>query len=364
MLVEQRDAQVGDPPAVTSKRRSAWRRSRRRRGWPPARGTLFNLAIALVTVLFCYIALTSINLSLAWHALRTTDYWWLAASLIPFGLGTLARALRWRSLFARGRRPPRGSVTNAMMVGYFYNNIMPARVGEAARVVVLKQRSTTAPVEIVGTIIVERLFDVLAILVIFFAAEPWLPSVSWFGAAALAALVLAALIIGAATVLAVYGERPLRMLLSPLKRLSLFSGERLDHTIAELTHGLSGLRDLRLALEAFAWTIAAWLLTALCAYVVGLALHLHIPFACGVLVAVTIGVGMILPSPPAAVGVFEGAVLIALRAYHIPLSTGLPDAVVLHLVNFLPFVLVGAFLLHYNSRHPRSAGPTELARPS
>ena len=278
--------------------------------------------------------------------------WWLIAALVPFGLGNVARGLRWRSLFARGRRPPAGAVTDAMMVGYLYNNIMPARAGEAARVVVLTQRSDTAPVEIVGTIVLERLYDVFAILVIFFAAEPWLPHVSWFGAAALAAIILAVLLAAAAIVLAVYEDRPVRLLLRPLARFSLFSGERLERTIDELVHGLSGLRHPSLALEAFMWTIAAWLMTALSSYFVAVAFHLHLPLASGVLVAVAVGLGMILPSPPAAVGVFEGAALIALSAYGIPHSSALPYAVVLHLVNFVPFVLVGAFLLHYNSRHP------------
>lgn len=306
-----------------------------------------------MTLAFSYVALSNINLSLAWRALRTSNYWWLTVALVAFALGNLARALRWRALFARGRRPPLSTVTNAMLVGYLYNNILPARAGEAARVVVLTQRSATSPVEIVGTVVLERLYDVLAILLIFFAAEPWLPHVSWFGAAALAAIVLALLLTAAAIVLAVYGDRPLRLLLRPLRRLSLFSGERLEKTVAELTHGLSGLRHPWLAVEAFVWTIAAWLLTALCAYLVSLAFHLHLPFACGVLVAVAIGLGMILPSPPAAVGVFEGAALIALSAYGVPHSSALPYAVVLHLVNFVPFVIVGALLLHYNSRHPR-----------
>ena len=114
-----------------------------------------------------------------------------------------------------------------------------------------------------------------------------------------------------------------------------------------------------LALEAFVWTILAWLLTALSAYLVSVAFHLHLPFACGVLVAVAIGLGMILPSPPAAVGVFEGAALIALSAYGVPHSSALPYAVVLHLVNFVPFVVVGALLLHYNARHPQRAKPAQ-----
>jgi uncharacterized membrane protein YbhN (UPF0104 family) len=126
---------------------------------------LLNLVTVAVTVFFSYIALSDINLSLAWRALRTSDYWWLIIALIASG------------------------------------------------------------------------------------------------------------------VLAVYGDRPLRLLLRPLRRFSLFSGERLERTLEELTDGLSGLRHGRLALETAAWTVGAWLLTGLCAYLVTVAFHLHLPFA-------------------------------------------------------------------------------------
>ncbi len=325
---------------------------------------ILYVAMVVLTVVFGYIALTNINLTLAWKALQSTDYWWIAAALVAFGVGNVARALRWRSLFARGRRPPIGPVLDATMVGYLYNNIMPARVGEAARVVVLTQRSSTAPVEIVGTVVVERMYDVLVILVIFFAAEPWLAHVSWFGTAAVAAIVLAALIATAAIVLTIYGDRPVRLLLRPLKRHARFSGERIERIASELTHGLSGLRDWEVALEAFLWSIAAWMLTAVCSYLVSLAFHLHVPFSCALLVAVAVGLSMILPSPPAAVGVFEAAALVALKAYGIPYSSALPYALVLHLVNFVPFVLVGGLLLHYNARHPPRARTVETVAPA
>jgi glycosyltransferase 2 family protein len=325
------------------------------------RRRLLYLAMIVVTVAFSVIALTNINLSLAWHALRNTDWWWIGAALIAFGLSGLARAARWRSLFAPGRRPPLGPVFDATMIGYFYNNILPARAGEAARVVVLTQRSATGPSEIVGTVVVERIYDLLVILVIFFAAEPWLPNVSWFGTAALAAIVLALLIASAAIALTIYGDRPVRVLLRPLRRHSRFSGERIERLAIELTHGLSGLRDWKVATEVFVWSVGAWMLTALVAYCVSLALHLHVPFSCGLLVAVAVGLSMIVPSPPAAVGVFEAAALIALKAYGVPYSSALPYAVVLHLVNIVPFVLIGLLLLHYNARHPRRTKPLEAA---
>jgi len=319
---------------------------------------LINLATVLVTVVFSYIALSGIDFAEVWRALRSCDYWWLIPALVAFGLGNLARALRWRSLFAPGRRPEPWPTLDATMIGYFYNNIMPARAGEAARVVVLTRRTAVPPVEAVGTVVVERLYDVIAILAIFFLAQPWLVHVSWFKAAAIAAIVLALAIAAVAAILVIYGERPIRLLLRPLGRLPLFRGDRLEKTVMELAHGLSGLRNHEVAVEAFLWTIAAWMLTALCSYLVAVAFHLHLPFACGVLVAVAVGLSMILPSAPAAIGVFEGAAILALKAYGLPKSTILPYALVLHAVNFIPFVLVGAYLLHYNARHPPHAHHT------
>ena len=239
-----------------------------------------------------------------------------------------------------------------MMIGYLYNNLLPARAGEAARVMVLNQRSSSPAVEITGTVVLERLFDILGLLAIFFLAAPWLPHVSWFRAAAIVAGVLLAGVLICAGVLAIFGERPLRILLWPLRRFSPLTEERLERALVELVHGLSALRDWRVASEALVWTLAAWLCSITCAYLIIVAFHLHLGFDAGVLVMVAVGMSMVLPSAPAAVGIFEGETLIALNVYKQPHSVALPYAVVLHLVNLIPFVVVGLALLHYNSRHP------------
>lgn len=308
-------------------------------------------AMAAVTVGFSYFALRGVDFGEAWRGLRTSDWWWLLPALVAFGLGSLARGLRWRALFYPPRRPSRGTTINAMMIGYLYNNILPSRAGEAARILVLKQRSDSPPVEITSTVALERLYDVVGILLILFVAKPWLPHIGWLRTAILLAAGLLCVIALVVVVLAVYEDRPVRLVLRPLGRFSLFKGERLERTVAELTHGLAGLRNHRVASEALAWTILAWLMSILCAYLVSRALHLHLPFAASVLVMVAIALSMILPAAPAAVGVFEGATLIALHAYGVSKSAALPYALVLHLVNFLPFVLVGFALLHYNARH-------------
>ncbi len=352
MLLEEHKpapvAQGGEPAPGGTLKAAAGRHSRR----------LLTLATVVITLGFSYFALKGIDYKDAWKELQSSDLWWLIPAMIAFGLGCVARALRWRSLFRPARRPPRSTTTNAMMIGYFYNSILPLRGGEPARVLVLTQRSSAPPVEITGTVVLERLYDVVAILLIFFVAEPFLPGVSWFGTAALVAAALAVAISVAAVVLVVFEDRPVRLLLRPLRRFSHFSGDRLEHSVEELVHGLSGLHDWRVALEALAWTVVAWMLSVLSAYLVIVACHVPVPFGAAVLVQVAIGLAMILPSPPAAVGVFEGATLIALQAYGIPHSVALPYAILLHLVNFVPFIVVGAVLLHYNTRHPVAAART------
>jgi hypothetical protein len=329
---------------------------------------LIGIGTIAVTAVFSYVALRNIHPGRVWDALRASDFALLIPALAAFALGTLARALRWRSLFAVGRRPPQGAVVNAMTIGYLYNNILPARAGEAARVVVLTQRSEASPVEIVATVVLERVYDVVAILVIFFLAQPWLPNVSWFHAAAVVALVLAVALVGAAAALAIFGDRPIRLLLRPLHLIPVLSESRIGRAVEDIVHGLSGLRSPRIAVEAFLWTLVAWMLTALCAYFVVLATHLHVGFDSAVLVVVAVGLSMILPSPPAAIGVFEGATLIALRAYGVSHDAALSYALVLHAVNFLPFLIVGFPLLHRNSRRTRasaaavSAAPGSIAR--
>jgi glycosyltransferase 2 family protein len=320
------------------------------------RRVAFQGATVVLAVGFGYLTMRGVRFSQAWRALQTSDYWWLVPSFGAFVAATLMRAMRWRSLFAVGRRPPRGPVVAATMIGYLFNNIMPARAGEAARVVALNQRAGTPAAEAVGTVVVERAYDVLSILIIFFCAAPWLPHVSWLGTAAVLAAGLSVVFAAAIWVLAVHGDRPLRFVLGPLARLPRLSRERVDAFSVELATGLSGLRDRRVAVEAFVWSLGIWLVSALWAWLILLAFQPRLDFAAGVLVIVALGLSMIIPSPPAAVGVFEAAALLALKAYGISQTAALPYALVLHVANFVPFILGGVLTLQLGARRPRRAG--------
>jgi uncharacterized protein (TIRG00374 family) len=329
-------------------RESATRGAGRR----PGKRAIAFAATVLLAAVFTYLAVRGVNWQKAWHAIERCNAWWLIPAMLTFVVQTLMRAMRWRSLFSHAHRPRRGPVIAATLIGYLFNNILPARAGEAARVVALAQRSGTPAAEIVGTVVVERAYDVLSILIIFFCASPWLPHESWFGTAAILAGAAAVMLAAVIWVLAVYGDRPLRRILRPLGRLPRLSTERVEREAATLAEGLSGLREHRVALEALLWSLASWLTSALWAWFVLLAFEPSRGFGAGVLVTVVIGLAMIIPSPPAAVGVFEAAGVLALHAYGVHESAALPYALVLHVSNFVPYVLAGVITLHFAARKP------------
>jgi uncharacterized protein (TIRG00374 family) len=299
-----------------------------------------------VTVACMYLAVRGVALDDAIEALGDSDLRWLVPALPVFALAIVLRAVRWWALFAAAQRPPLRAVTYALLVGYFFNNILPARAGEAARVIALHKRAATPKAETVGTVVVERLFDVLALLIVLFASYPWLPEISWLKAAAIFGAVVVAALVVLAVVIVRYDERAVHWLLSPLRRIRRAGvAERLEAATVNATRGLVALRSPRIALRGMVLTIASWVMLGVSYWILTKAFSLDLPLVAGMLVTVAINLSLVLPSSPAALGVFEAATIVALRAFDVPQAEALSYALVLHLLNLVPFLLIGAALL-------------------
>ena len=300
----------------------------------------------LVTVGCMYLAVRGVELEDALDALADSDLRWLLPALPVFALAVVLRAVRWWSVFADDARPPMRAIAYALLIGYFFNNILPARAGEAARVIALHRRAATPRAETVGTVVVERLFDVLGLLIVLFASYPWLPEVSWLRAAAIFGAVVVTAVVALVVVVVRYDERALHWLLSPLRRIRRAGfAARVQVAAVNATRGLVGLRRPRVALRAMALTVASWVTLGFSFWILTRAFALELPLVAGMLVTVAVNLSLVLPSSPAALGVFEAATVIALLAFDVPQAQALSYALVLHLLNLVPFLVIGAALL-------------------
>ncbi len=268
----------------------------------------------------------------------------------------MVRALRWQYLFAAATRPPYGPVFEATLLGQCFNNILPARAGEIARIVALHRTAGTSRAETTSTVVVERLYDVLVLLGLLFVFVPWLPHVAWIHAAAVLAIVLFAATVGSVVVLLRWGDKPFLVLLRPLTRLGLpfLTLERAEHAAASFVRGAASLRDPRLAAVALVLTAVSWIPLALSTWVLMIGFHLGLSVLAGLLVTIATGLSLVLPSSPGAVGVFEAAALVGLKAYGIDKADALSFAIVLHAVNFFPYVLAGAVVLQWQAWRTRT----------
>jgi uncharacterized protein (TIRG00374 family) len=314
------------------------------------RRSILTLVGLGVSALFAYFAVRDVDFDVFWSALRSSDYWWLIPSLLVLAVAIALRAYRWQLLFPPTSRPPFRATLNAMLIGYFFNNVLPARAGEAARVVALRQSAGTPRAQAAATAITERIFDVVALLVLLFVAAPFLPEVGWLRRAIVAAGVLGALLVIAIVVLDRWRERPLHFVLRPLARVPRFSVERVESMAINASEGLRAMHRPELAVPAFALTMVSWLIAAFSFWLVMPAFGLGLGFGAALLVLITTNLSLVIPSSPGALGVFEAATLVALRAYGVDASQALSYAVVLHAVNFFPYLATGLFVLHGHVR--------------
>ncbi|OUJ70212.1 lysylphosphatidylglycerol synthase transmembrane domain-containing protein [Hymenobacter crusticola] len=127
--------------------------------------TILKYALLLsVSGLLMWYAVQGQDLSRIGQSVREANYSWLIITMVLSALGYFSRAYRWKmQIDPTGHKPSYWDVYNAMMVGYLANLVLP-RMGEVIRCSVL-QRTSKVPVQVsLGTVVTERVIDVMVLL--------------------------------------------------------------------------------------------------------------------------------------------------------------------------------------------------------
>jgi uncharacterized protein (TIRG00374 family) len=299
-----------------------------------------------VSAVLAWLAARSVDPHAFVASFRRTAWWYVAPSGAALVAAVLARWLRWWLLFAPGRRPPLGALGRAFLIGHLFNNLLPARPGELARAVALKRETGTPVMEALGTTAAERVYDVLALVVLLAASAPFAPVAQNARTGAVAAGTIAAAALVAVVVFGRDGAR-LERVLSRVPRVSEDTARRWS---ASVVHGVVSLRDRRVAAPAVLLTAASWVLLALSGWALLLAFHLRLGLVAGLLVVAAANLALLLPASPGGVGVFEAAAVSVLVGFSVDRSVALSYAVALHGLNLFPYVVVGALALLGHTR--------------
>jgi uncharacterized protein (TIRG00374 family) len=310
--------------------------------------------IFLLTLGLLAFAFRNANLSGVWAETRRADPVPLTIAIAVVMLTYALRALRWQYLLAPLGKTRFSSAFRATVIGFAASFLLPARAGEVIRPYVLARREHLSGPAAFATIILERLLDLLVVLLLFalfiltaapgvIAGDPAeMARVKVGGASA----VVAAL--GGIAFFFVMAGHPDRLGRLAL-RLEAVLPSRLSHAVAgfvrTFTQGLAVLRQPGRLLVSLVLSFPLWMSIGAGIWLTSRAFHITFPFTASFLVVAVLVVGVAVPTP-GAIGGFHAAYEFAVGTFFAaPPDRAVGAAFVLHAISFLPVTVLGVLFM-------------------
>jgi hypothetical protein len=128
---------------------------------------------------FVYLAFRKVDLKELRAAFLGVDYPLIVLGACVGLSGFLVRAFGWKHLLAPVGRLSGWRLFSPVAIGYMANNLLPARLGEFARAYVVGKREHVSKSSALATIIIERIFDGLTLLLILAVVSLFFPFPAW-----------------------------------------------------------------------------------------------------------------------------------------------------------------------------------------
>ena len=316
------------------------------------RRVLLGLALGLpLSALFAWLAVRNASLGDVWDALAGARPGLVAAAVACMAGVYAAQAVRWREV-AAARHVRRLRFAELVVAGVACNNVLPARLGDLFRARWLARDAGMPGGRALGTVVVDRAFDLAALVAMLLVSLPFAGDAAWLRRIALGGLVaLAAL--GVSLGFA-------RVYTRARQRRRLARRGRLRRIARDLLEGLADLpRGRRLAGVA-ALSAAAWATWALAAWLVARAVGIELGAAEAAFTGAVVNLGVAIPSSPGFIGTYQWLGVSALGLLDVATDEALAFAVLVHAVWYVPTTLAGGGLLF--ARAVRLPGPADEAR--
>jgi uncharacterized protein (TIRG00374 family) len=292
----------------------------------------------IVSVLAIYFIVSQVSVAALGDALIHARYVYLLPTFALLVIALIPRALRWRVLLSGSL--PLGRTFSIMNVGYLVNGVLPLRVGELARAYLGTRAVPPVPIfKTISTLIVERLLDLLAVIVLLLLALAGGPIPEQLRAAALIAApttIVGFLVLVFLSSQRTVANRLAQRVMSQLERTRFASlTPRLMNWFGHFLDGLKPLTQPRALVLALGWTAASWGISVTAGYILMLAFYDHASWSATCLYIVSAAFAIAVPAVPGNLGSYELSILLALGAmgYGEPRASATAFAVMVHGVN-------------------------------
>ena len=281
-------------------------------------------------------------------AFRQADYRSLPAMWTCLVLFYWLKAIRWQFLLEPlGKFRPLRDLLPSVMIGFAFNNVLPAHLGEFVRVYVFSRQSGISRTAVLTTIVLERIFDVIAILGFLMLGlflveatdldERIVSSAMFFGVAVCFGLV------GAVVYLIWTG--PVVLFVEGCLRRVPFLPSKISQKVAILLEtgaaGLASLRSGRLLSGILLTSFLQWMLNGLTIHLSLWAFGIDISLSVSAIVLGVTAVGVTIPSSPGYFGVIQFCFLLVLSLFVKDKEAVFAASIYYHMAQWIPVTMVG-----------------------
>lgn len=318
---------------------------------PIKRKRILQIAAGVVVTIVCFvIAFWGVDLGMVTSSFARANYASLPLLLVLLTLFFWLKAIRWRMLLTPAREFRTMEVVPAMMIGFMGNNLLPAHLGEFIRVFVLGRQYRISKTTVFSSVVLERVFDVIAILLVFgisMLLVKGLPEDYKTASLYLGGLTIAAIFILVAYL--VWTERFVRVISWFLSRIPLLSEGIRDRVLGMLESGavgLAALKNVKLVAGIVITSFLQWGIMGGMVYVSLVSFGIYIsPLASFVVVGVT-AIGVTVPSSPGFFGVIQACFRVSLVLFGVDEADAVAASVYYHLAYYIPVTVVGLWYVN------------------
>lgn len=307
----------------------------------------FRIGISIViSLVFLGFAMRGVDWNQALAAMAQAQYLYC----IPMTAGAVwqlyIRAQRWRILLRPIGQPSMRTLVAATNIGFMANMVLPLRAGEVIRPVLVARQEKEPLGGILATIVLERLFDMFTILLLFGMTAALLPVNETVTRSGYSLLAVAMLIAFGAVFIRWQEELALRLLRMVLSPFPERFAEPVERFFGGFVQALKVLDSPAAVLQITAWSFFLWLEIAAIFGCAILAFHLPVPLVLGsIATAVIVAIAVSAPSAPGFIGAFQLGCTFALRIFGVPKDEAFAFSIVLHVTQFVGVVGAGLYSL-------------------
>ena len=305
---------------------------------------LTTILAAAIAVLLLGYALWEVDLAALRDVLAGADYRYLLPFVATLAVFFWAKAWRWAIILEPVGRYSVRQVAPPLMIGFAANNVLPAHLGEFVRSVWFARRYGQRVSVVLVSQVLERILDVVAILVLYLLAVPWIEDppeavrVSVWLVGAVACVVAAIIYAMLAS-----PHRVFRLWRFLSGRLPAAVGTWGEAFLGDVLHALSSVQSRSRLLALVANSLVQWSLMGICVWMSMAAMGVTIGPAITIIVLTATVVAVTLPSAPGYVGALQAAFVFALQPFGISAENAFAGSVFYLVANWVPVTLVGGW---------------------